>query len=334
MKFVGIIAGLILLAAVLDRILRLLVIPRICEIFENMPPFNVEVEPPSEIAEPISISTADGLQLTGSVIFPQNRPPRGLVLFFPELNGNHAMSLRYCAGALDAGFALLGFDFRNQGTSGHQLGYTPIHWVTEYEMQDVAAVLEFVESHGELAALPLLAFGVSRGGVAALTAAGRYPRIRGVIADSSFSTAAMARHYVDRFASLIIPGWLYRILPEYHVRHALRDAMHCSERRRNCRYVHLENEVSGLADVPVLIISGTRDSYVKPEIAQHLQRICGPQSELWLVDEAKHNMARTVCRDEYDRRVAAHFCRAVRGHVQGTGGTARDSQIPAPAVAR
>ena len=47
----------------------------------------------------------------------------------------------------------------------------PIHWITEYEMADVDAMLQFIESRPSLRTLPLLTCGVSRGGVAALVAA-------------------------------------------------------------------------------------------------------------------------------------------------------------------
>lgn len=328
-------SALILSIWLIDRQLRRLVLPKICEIFENMPPFNVAGESCSSEAEIVSFPTADGLTLTGSVLLPRSRPPKGLLLFFPELNGNHGMSLRYCAGAIDAGFAILAFDFRNQGDSGHQPGYSPIHWITEYEMQDVAAVLEFIETQDELATLPLVALGVSRGGVAALAAASRYPRIRAVVADSSFSTLAMVRHYVGRFATLIVPGWFYRLLPEYHIRQALRDSVRLSEQRRNCEYVLLENEMTGLTDTPVLIIAGSRDSYVQPEMADHLQKICGPTAELWLVDGAKHNMARQVQTQEYDRRITQHFLKAIEQDavepaVTAPGRSARDRHVVTP----
>jgi plasmid maintenance system antidote protein VapI len=56
----------------------------------------------------------------------------------------------------------------------------------------------------------------------------------------------------------------------------------------------------------VLLISGARDSYVTPEIAQRLLSVIGDQAELWMVPGAKHNMSRAMMTEEYDRRIIAH----------------------------
>jgi pimeloyl-ACP methyl ester carboxylesterase len=308
--------GVILTALLIHVLLRWYVAPKIADIFENQPPFDVAAAPVELMSECISIPTADGLTLAGGLMLPRFGQPRGLVLFFPELNGNHAMSATYCAALVDHGYALLGFDFRNQGNSDALPDYAPIHWITEYEMCDVAAVMEYVESHAQLATLPLAAFGVSRGGVAALIAAGRYPRIRAVVADSAFSTMAMTRHFVDRFAPIMIPQWLYMSLPEIHIRSALRGSMRLSETRRNCRYVHIEHEWNPETQTPVLLISGMSDSYVRPDLARHLHRICGAHAELWLVPDAKHNKSRSTSPAEYDRRVVEHISAALHDPVE------------------
>ncbi|MCA9061917.1 MAG: hypothetical protein KDA96_02630, partial [Planctomycetaceae bacterium] len=56
----------------------------------------------------------------------------------------------------------------------------------------------------------------------------------------------------------------------------------------------------------VLLISGTRDSYVTPHVSQQLQETLGPTTRLWLAQQAKHNMARVTQPDEYDLRVLQH----------------------------
>ena len=79
-----------------------------------------------------------------------------------------------------------------------------------------------------------------------------------------------------------------------------------SEIRRGCKYVHLERERDTLDSEMVLLISGGRDSYVTPEIAARLQSIVGEHCQLWIAPGAKHNMSRSVCTEEYDRRVRNH----------------------------
>lgn len=314
MWFAFVLAGLAAAAALLDWTLRRFASRRIADIFENVPPFNVVADGEQPQARQIRIPTSDGLQLAGSVLWPERTCPLGLVIFFPELRGNHWMAKRYCESLLNEGFAILGFDFRNQGHSDFSPEYSPIHWITEYEMTDVAAVLEFIESDPDLSTMPLFAFGVSRGGVAALVAGGRYPRIQAVIADSAFDTLPMAEHFVDRFARYVIPGWLFSFVPSWHIDLALKQGLQISEKRRKCQYVHLQNEVSGLSDTPVLLISGSRDSYVSVDVARLLQRLIGPKAELWVVEHAKHNMARATATTEYDERISQHFLQQVPQH--------------------
>lgn len=300
--------SLLTLAAVAgcDVVFRRYVTPRICDIFENVPPFNVVTENPDATAETISIVTADGVNLRGSLINGHLHPAKGLILFLPELRGNHWMARRYCAALIDQGYMVLSVDFRCQGESASKSGYSPIHWITEFEMMDVDAIMNFIQTQSRLKTVPLLAYGVSRGGVAALIAACRYSSITGVVADSAFGTMSMTRFFVDRFVTYVIPQWIYRLLPTWHVDLTLRNALTLSERRRKCRYVHLERERVSLDSRSVLLISGGRDSYVTPEIAQSLQHILGSSCQLWIAPGAKHNMSRRICTEEYDRRVVHH----------------------------
>ena len=285
---------------------RRYVTPRIVDIFESVPPFNVVTATPHPHDERLVIPTTDGVTLRGSLLNGDRKDARGLILFLPELRGNHGMARRYCEALIRHGYIVMAVDFRSQGESGEMPGYTPIHWITEYEMTDVEAMLEFIESRPELSTLPTIAYGVSRGGVAALVAACRYPRIRGVVADSAFGTMSMTKYFVDRFVHYVIPVWVYRLQPKWHVDQVLRNAMLQSEIRRGCKYVHLERERDTLDSEMVLLISGGRDSYVTPEIAARLQSIVGEHCQLWIAPGAKHNMSRSVCTEEYDRRVRNH----------------------------
>ena len=289
-----------------DRAFRRYVTPRIVDIFENVPPFNVVTETPHPHDELLLIPTADGVTLQGSLLNGDRKDARGLILFLPELRGNHWMARRYCDALIRHGYIVMAVDFRSQGESAMMPGYSPIHWITEFEMADVEAMLEFIESRPALSTLPIIAYGVSRGGVAALVAACRYPRIRGVIADSAFGTMSMTQFFVDRFVHYVIPQWVYRLQPTWHVDLTLRNAMQQSENRRRCKYVHLEREREHLESDLVLLISGGRDSYVTPEIATRLQSIIGEHCQLWIAPGAKHNMSRSVCTEEYDRRVLDH----------------------------
>ena len=305
--FVAIVAVLLLT----EWSFRRFVSPKIRDIFENVPPFNVIPEPENPHAQRIEFRTSDGLLLRGSLLNADVPDPPALVLFLPELHGSHWTARRYCDALLKQRYIVLSFDFRNQGESESMAGYVPIHWMTEYEMTDVEAALEFVESNPKLDSLPLVVFGVSRGGVAALLTGCRYPRIQAVIADSAFGTMAMIRFFVDRFVQHVIPEWLFALLPNWHIKITLKQAVHLSEAGRKCQYAHLEDEVEGLESANLLLISGARDSYVTPVIAGKLHDVVGKEAELWLAPGAKHNMSRAVQTEEYDRRIVAHFQRCL-----------------------
>lgn len=312
MVMIQVIVAVVAVLLLMEWSFRRYVSPKVRDIFENVPPFNVIPEPENPDAQRIEFRTSDGLLLKGSLLNADVAAPPGLVLFLPELHGSHWMARRYCEALLKQRYMVLSFDFRNQGESEAMAGYTPIHWITEYEMTDVEAALEFVESNEKLDSLPLIAFGVSRGGVAALLTGCRYPRIRAVIADSAFGTMAMIRFFVDRFVQHVIPEWLFALLPNWHVKFTLKQAVRLSEAGRNCRYAHLEDEVKGLESANVLLISGARDSYVTPVIARKLHEVIGKQAELWLAHGAKHNMSRAVQTEEYDRRIVAHLARCLK----------------------
>lgn len=312
MAFVAILA-LILTIALADLLLmQRVLIPKICDHFERPPAFNVIPGVPLPDALPVTFKAADGLTLHGSLINSELPDPPGLVLFLPEHRGNHWTAHRYCQALIDQGYVILAFDFRNQGESESLTGYAPSHWMTEYEMQDVAAAMEFISTHHLLSTLPIITFGVSRGGVAALLAACRYHRIRGVIADSAFGTITTLRFFANRFAGLFVPEKIFRFFPEWHISKTLRRVMALSERRRNCHYVHLEDEVHHLESRSVLLISGSADSYISTEVAQRLQQLAGSGTQLWIARGARHNSARVLHTAEYDRLVRSHAARCLQ----------------------
>jgi|LauGreDrversion4_2_1035121.scaffolds.fasta_scaffold20655_6 pimeloyl-ACP methyl ester carboxylesterase len=285
---------------------RRLLVPSIAGFLEKAPAFRVTLGKPDRRAQPVEFRTSDGLTLRGSVWNGDQSEATGLVIYLPEMEGNHWMAPQYCAALIDEGYALFSFDFRGQGESDRPAGYSASHWMTELEMRDISAAMDFIESHPRLSTLPILVFGVSRGGVGALLTGARYPKVRGVIADSAFGTLTMIRFFADRFADLVLPRWLYRLVPNWHVERTLRQAMAYNERRKGCRFVHLEDEVSGLESESVLLISGTADTYVSGDVAARLHRLVGAGAKHWIVAGARHNMARSVHQGEYDRRICEH----------------------------
>ena len=309
MTLMWIVVGMALAAIVADWGYRRYASSRIRELIDNVPPFGLITSAPIETADVFTIPTTDDLHLTASLHSPAG-PPCGLILFCPELHGSHWTVSNYCEGLITAGFAVLAFDFRNQGESEHLANYEPIHWSTEFELDDLNSVLKFIAGDDELNKLPLGAFGVSRGGSTALVAACRTQQIQSIVTDSAYDTMSLVQHFMHKFSRYVVPDWFFKRLPRWHVNWVLRQALRESEsrrgRNRECRYLRLANEAHNF-DQPVLLISGKRDSYVTPDVTEKLAGILGQAHNTWIVPKAKHNKSRSMVQHEYDQRIVNHF---------------------------
>jgi uncharacterized protein len=302
--FAGIIAGILFV----DLSLRLYFARFVLRIFESPLPLHVAQAAVNDDAERIEFPTTRGLTLRGSLHWPADGPPRGLIVFCPELNGCHWSATSYCAGPLRDGMAVLSFDFRNHGESEHEPGYVPLHWLTDRELSDVKAAVRYARNRGDLKDLPMGMMGVSRGAGAALAFAARDPGIRRVAVEGVFSTSALHLYYAERWASMYVPPWVLRCIPRWHIKGTLALSRLLSSIRRRCRYPRLENRLPRLRRRPVMMIAGNRDSYVPSDIPKRLaNRIGGDACELWIVPKAKHNRARNVCPELYDTKVGQFF---------------------------
>jgi len=275
---------------------------------EYTPPLNARDPGPDSRAQTVLFDTSDGLTLKGALFSPEGREPLGLVVFCHEFGGSRWSSMYYAGALLDAGFAILGFDFRSHGDSDSLERYQPFHWVTAYEIDDLCSALRFVKTRPDLNQLPLGLFGVSRGGGAALTVAGQTEAVRAVVCESAYSSRKMMDVFADRWQTLFAPEWAMNRLPRAHSRFTIACARLIAACRRGCRFIHVEQSLPALHDRPVLLISGKRDNYVCPEIAEHLQTsINSDLTTLWLVPRARHNQSRETSTQEFDRRIIALF---------------------------
>lgn len=164
----------------IDVVLRGYFVAKVLKIFETRPPFNVPIYPPCADAETLEIPSTSGLTLRGSLYKSTERPSRGTILFFAELDGTHWSAMSYAESLVSAGFDLLAFDFRNQGESDVLPGYHPLHWPTRYELEDGRAALNYLRSRADLNHSAIGVMGVSRGSQVAFAIAGENPDIRAV----------------------------------------------------------------------------------------------------------------------------------------------------------
>jgi pimeloyl-ACP methyl ester carboxylesterase len=298
---------LIVLVSV-DLLIHVVYTRLVLRIFETKPPFSVPSFPPNPAAELVSFVTDDGVTLRGSIHRPEEGQSKGLILFCPELEGNHWSAPSYARGLLEAGFGIMAFDFRSQGESDVHPGYSPLHWPTTFEVEDVRAALRFIQSREDLRDLPLGVMGISRGATPALILAAESSQVKAVCCEGAYSTDALMIHFISRWATLYVPRPILKILPMWHIRLTSTFVRLTSQFLRKRRYVVLERWLPKLKDRSVLLVAGERDNYVHPNVGRHLQRqIDSPGVQFWLVPAAKHNRAREVAPAEYDRRLQNFF---------------------------
>ena len=292
----------------LDLIIQCVYVRLVLRIFETKPPFLVPSFPPDPLAEKVSLVTDDGVTLRGSIHSPVHEPAKGLILFCPELEGSHWSAAAYAHGPLQAGFKVISFDFRSQGESDSQPGYSPLHWSTTLEVEDVRSAIRFITDRNDLKSLPLGVMGVSRGATPALIAAAESEKIKAVCCEGAYSTDALLVHFISRWATIYVPRILLPILPMWHIRVTSILVRWTSQWLRKRRYVVLENWLPKLKGRAVLLVAGERDNYVHPDVGRDLQkRIDSPATQFWLVPAAKHNRARHVGPVEYDRQLRVFF---------------------------
>jgi uncharacterized protein len=305
------VGGLLLSAigaiVLLDLVARVFYVRLVLPRFENKPPFNGTTHPTHPTAEPVTLTTADGLTLRGALLRSSFLQPRGLVLFCPELDGDHTSAGWYCEALLHDGYDVLAVDFRGQGDSDHQPGYTPTHWPTRYELEDLRTVLRYIDRRDDLRDLPLVLMGISRGSLAGLIVAAESPQIRAVCGEGTYTIGTLMEHFTLKWAELYIPGWVLKWVPLWHYRITLWLVRLTSEYRRRVRYALAEPVLSRLAPRPVLLISGERDNYVPPTVIGGIARRIGPNCTVWTAPDAKHNQARDACPDAFDRQILEFF---------------------------
>ncbi len=277
-------------------------------LFESAPPLQAQhVDRPADDA-PVEFTTGTGRRLVGSLFRRRSPQRRGLVIFCHEYTGNRWLFQPYVDFLRDDGFDIFTFDFSNHGESDAVDGYRPLQWVTEHEVADVEAAIEYVTS-GQIASYEEIGlFGVSKGGGAAIVAAARNPQIRAVVTDGAFPTHSIVTIYVERWVHLVVAfGGLLRMLPQWVHAGITRMELTRIQYRRNCRYPHVEKSFRALARRGLFLIHGKRDNYVRTEVIQAIFDGNGQPEQFWVVKGAKHNQSIQVAPQEYHDKVRAFF---------------------------
>jgi pimeloyl-ACP methyl ester carboxylesterase len=282
----------------------------ITRIFEERPLFMPLRVTPSDMGEPVTFQAQDGVVLAGSYFLRRTDERAGLLVFCHEFLSDRFSYYPYLDHLRDQGYDLFSFDFRNHGTSATDSNYTPLQWVTDHEVSDLNAALDYLRTRHDHDPAGFGLFGVSRGGSTALLVAARTPDVWAVVTDGAFPTRGTMTAYILRWAEIyvksalflaLVPIWVYKFLCWVSRRR--------SEQRLNCRFPDVERAASRLSPRPWLMIHGQKDAYIGPDIAQALFGHGREPKEMWLVPGAKHNRCRECQPEAYAVRVTSFLHR-------------------------
>jgi pimeloyl-ACP methyl ester carboxylesterase len=277
-------------------------------IFKEKPLFIIPKGQPVKDAEEVRFPNADGQTLRG-IYWPTNRPARlGVILFGLEFGSNRWACVPYCRFLRDAGFDIFAFESRGQGDSDPEPGYEPLQWVTDHEVKDVYAAINYLKGRPNADPRGAGFFGISKGAGAGLLAAARSPYLRCFVTDGVFATHSTMVPYMRKWIAIYSKRiWVQHVLPDWFYGLIARAGLRSIRRENGCRFPHLEKALPKLAPRPLLMIHGGADTYIKPEMARTLYRLARQPKELWVVEGAKHNQAFHDDTEAYQRRVLDFF---------------------------
>jgi alpha-beta hydrolase superfamily lysophospholipase len=314
----GIVAGLLLLLALgallLHRHIMRKYLGHLVRIFQERPLFVIPRGQPAPDAEDVSFRTSDQLNLRGCYLRATGSR-RGVVLFGLEFGSNRWACVPYCDFLRQNGFDIFAFETRGQGDSDRHPGYEPLQWVTDFEVRDFRAALDYLKKRADADPNGVGFFGISKGAGAGLLAATDDPYLRCFVTDGVFATHTTMVPYMRKWIGIYSDRyWIQKYLPVWYYGMAARIGLKRIRRQRDCRFPHLEYVIHKLAPRPLLMIHGEGDTYIKPEMAEALFELAAEPKELWFVEGAKHNQSLQVATDEYQRRVLAFFDAHLAGY--------------------
>jgi len=280
---------------------------QIVRIFEEKPLFVVPRGTPSAEAEEVRFTTPSGLTLRGCYLKATGRR-RGVILFGLEFGSDRWSSVQYCEKLRHAGYDVFAYEPRNQGESDRDPGYAPLQWITDRDLDDARAAVAYLKARPDADSRGLGIFGISKGGCLAILLAAEDPLVRCVVTDGAYDTYLTMVPYMRRWVSIYSPRKkLQAICPDFFFGAIGMGGIRESAVRRNVEFLWVGTAARSVT-VPVFMIHGEADTYIKPDMAKALfRRVRTPEKQLWLVPKAKHNQAPHIAPQEYHKRLVDFF---------------------------
>lgn len=280
---------------------------QVIRIFQEKPLFIRPRGEPVADAEDVSFETSDGLTLRGCYLRGVGKR-RGVILFSPEFGSNRWASDLYCAQLRETGYDVFAYEPRNQGESDIDAKYAPLQWITDKDLTDARAALSYLKGRRDKDPRGLGIFGISKGGGLALLLAAEDRTVKCAVTDGAYATYLTVVPFMRRFVSIYSPHKRIQAFAPDALYGAIgMAAIRRVAKARHVRFQWVESAAKRIS-VPILMIHGEADSYIKPEMAKALfDRVGAPEKQFWAVPTAKHNQALNVAPVEYAKRLVDFF---------------------------
>ncbi len=305
-------AFLALTCVVIHVYYRTKFLEQVIRIFEERPLFVIPRGQPVDDAERVTFSAFDGVQLNGCYLHHRSTERRGVILFGLEFGSNCWASVNYCEQLRYAGYDIFAYEPRNQGDSEYDPAYQPMQWVTNKDVADGRAAALYLKQRPDADPAGYGIFGVSKGGGVGIMLAAEDPDVRCLVTDGAFATYTTVVPYMRRWVSIYSHRKrLQKLAPDFLYGSVGLVAMNRVAKQRRVSFPWTESALRKLR-VPVLMIHGQADNYIKPEMAEVLFTKCKSRDrELWLVPKAKHNQSFLVAQDDYHAKLVEFFERCL-----------------------
>lgn len=247
--------------------------------------------------EDVQFSSTDAIQTSGFFIPAKNA--KGTIIVLHGYGTSKSDVLTFAEMFYDHGYNTFFFDFRAHGkTAGAcTLGYM--------ETRDLDGAITYLIGRPDVAKNKIGVLGCSMGAVVAIIGAARNPTIKAIVADSGFYSFEKT---VTKFAKLFYGLPKYPFVPP---------AIWWAELRAGFLACEADpmKHISKISPRSVFIIGGARDVRIPSENQRQLFMAAGEPKQLWIVPEADHLEARSLCPQEYEKRVIEFFDKYINKEV-------------------
>ncbi|HZH14679.1 MAG TPA: alpha/beta hydrolase [Archangium sp.] len=214
-----------------------------------------ETVAPEQI-EPVELVVDGQVRLGAAYVKATQQPPRAYVLYFHGICCNLNQHIARPKGLANLGYDVLVFDYRGWGTS------TDLEPTEPGLLEDSRAALAWLSARAGVPAERIVYYGRSFGSAVATQLASHVPPAA-LVLESPFSSV---QGLVRDSSNMDLPGGFF------------------AEGSWDT-----EGRVRSLQGVPLLLLHGTTDDFIRPEFSEHLYSVAREPKQLVLVEGADHD---------------------------------------------